>query len=145
MFFKDPSEATLGAIFNSVNALDLTHVARIPFYQKVLLRNGHDATQQELQVQLDFAGTRMKVKVPTTLFADEVGDLQCLTLVRKFGPAVMQIYNALLLEKKVIFLGTGCPADEVCTYVLSAVSTWLLSVCYLVMYSPPVRSSLPTS
>lgn len=123
MFFKDPSDSMVAAIFNSVNALDLTHIARIPYFQKVLLRNGHDTTQQEMQVQLDFVGQRMKVKVPTTLFPDEVGDLQCLTLVKKFGPAIMQIYNAILLEKKVLFLGYGCSADDTCTYVLSAIST----------------------
>lgn len=31
----------------------------------------------------------------------------------------MTIYNALLAEKRILFLGFGCSAGEVCNYVLA--------------------------
>ena len=36
-----------------------------------------------------------------------------ITLVQKFGPQVMMIFNAILSEKRVLILGFGCSAGEV--------------------------------
>lgn len=40
-----------------------------------------------------------------------------ITLVQKFGASVMMIYNAILAEKRVLFLGFGCSAGEVCLII----------------------------
>lgn len=45
-----------------------------------------------------------------------------ITLIKKFGNQVMIIYNALLAQKRIIFLGFDCSAGEVCEYTLAACS-----------------------
>lgn len=41
-------------------------------------------------------------------------------LVKKFGAQTITIFNALLAEKRILFLGFDCAAGEVCEYVLAA-------------------------
>jgi len=105
-------------------------VSKLSYFQKQFLRGTNDPTQQEVPAQVEYTGTKFKLKIPLHTLPDEIGDFQCLTLVRKFGQQIMTIYNGLLSGKRIIFLGFNISSDEVCTYVLSAVSL----VC------PPLRN-----
>lgn len=53
-------------------------------------------------------------------------------MLQKFGRQIMTIFNAILTEKRVLFLGFNCGAGEVCNYALA-------SVC---MLCPPLRGCI---
>lgn len=83
---------------------------------------------------------KLPIRVPLTIFPEEVGDFSLTNLVTTFGNATMAphpfhphldtsgphthplilLLNALLTEKRVIFLGHGLPSGQVANYVLAA-------------------------
>lgn len=65
--------------------------------------------------------SKMTIRIPQTTFSDEVGNGNVLSLVQKFGIQTMTIYNAILSEKRIFFLGFDRPAGELSSYVLSAI------------------------
>ena len=76
------------------------------------------------------------LSIPLTLslnlHEDTVLEASLSSLLNTFGAETMKIYNAILGEKRVIFLGYQQPASRVCTLSVSA--------CLLV--SPPVLGVL---
>jgi len=72
------------------------------------------------------------MRIPLCMESDEVLEASLTTLVNRFQEATMDIYTALLAEKRVIFLGYQQPAAICCDCVLSA--------CLLV--SPPVVGTI---
>lgn len=67
------------------------------------------------------SASKMTIRIPQTTFSDEVGNANVLSLVQKFGVQTMTIYNAILSEKRIFFLGFDRPAGELSSYVLSAI------------------------
>lgn len=65
--------------------------------------------------------SKMTIRIPLTTFPDEVGNASVLTLVNKFGHQTMTIYNAILSEKRIFFLGFDRPAGDLSTFVLAAI------------------------
>ena len=74
----------------------------------------------------------LPMRIPLCMESDEVLEASLTTLVNRFQEATMDIYTALLAEKRVIFLGYQQPAAICCDCVLSA--------CLLV--SPPVVGTI---
>lgn len=133
-FFVTPTEEVLVQLYNSLNQMDLSGMPRYTDHEKQIIRSSNDKSKQEYTAHISFDKTNMKIRIPTTLFPDEVGDVTCwiyfsnyyqhslITLVRKFGNQVMLIYNALITQKRILFLGFDCSAGEVCEYTLAACS-----------------------
>ncbi len=74
----------------------------------------------------------LPMRIPLCMEADEVLEASLTTLVNRFQEGIMDIYTAILAEKRVIFLGYQQPAALCCDCVLSA--------CLLV--SPPLVGTL---
>lgn len=56
---------------------------------------------------------QLPVKVPLTLHDDDVGEPSLTRLIKRFKENTMTIFNAILSEKRVLFLGYNHPAGEV--------------------------------
>ncbi|KAL1918084.1 uncharacterized protein VTP21DRAFT_3350 [Calcarisporiella thermophila] len=89
-----------------------------------------------------YDGIRLPIRVPLTLNPEEVGDFSLIKLISTFSPAnltpstgvhhphldingpfthpIIVLINALLTQKRVVFLGHGRPSGEVANYVLAA-------------------------
>eukprot|EP00026_Physarum_polycephalum_P003239 Phypoly_transcript_03249.p1 GENE.Phypoly_transcript_03249~~Phypoly_transcript_03249.p1 ORF type:complete len:784 (+),score=142.64 Phypoly_transcript_03249:155-2506(+) len=119
-YYAHPSEEVLADLFQSLNEMDTEKMPTINYNKKLILRATTDRSKHTFTTSIQYMGTRMNVQLPLAGFPDEVGDYSVISLVQKFGPAVMMIYNAILSEKRVLFLGFSCSAGEVCNYVLAA-------------------------
>ncbi|KAI0078370.1 spindle pole body interacting protein [Panus rudis PR-1116 ss-1] len=94
-----------------------------------------------LPAQIFYGTHKIPIKVPMTTFPEEVGDYSLIQLVQMFsspsatisgplhphlhtsGPQthpIIILFNALVTEKRIIFLGHHRPAGQVSSYVLSA-------------------------
>lgn len=121
-YYAQPSEEVLADLYQSLNEMDTDKMPILNYNQKLILRATTDRSKHFFTTAVQYIGTKMNVQLPLAGFPDEVGDYSVISLVQKFGPAVMMIYNAILSEKRVLFLGFGCSAGEVCNYVLAASS-----------------------
>ncbi|KAJ2696446.1 hypothetical protein FB645_006198 [Coemansia sp. IMI 203386] len=94
--------------------------------------------------EIVYSGVKLPIRVPMTVYPEEIGDFSLIRLLTTFGGAlpaaggraphphlessgqythaVVVLMNALLTQKRVIFLGHGKPAGEVANYVLAAVA-----------------------
>ncbi|KAI8137550.1 docking domain of Afi1 for Arf3 in vesicle trafficking-domain-containing protein [Fennellomyces sp. T-0311] len=95
------------------------------------------------ETKIEYEGIKLPIRVPLTVNDEEVGDFSLITLIRTFSPPasqpgspnphhphldspgaythpIMLLLNALLTQKRIIFLGYGHPSGEVANYVLAA-------------------------
>ncbi|KAI9251940.1 docking domain of Afi1 for Arf3 in vesicle trafficking-domain-containing protein [Phascolomyces articulosus] len=95
------------------------------------------------ETKIEYEGIKLPIRVPLTVNDEEVGDFSLINLIRTFSPPVPQpgspnphhphldssgpythpimlLLNALLTQKRIIFLGYGHPSGEVANYVLAA-------------------------
>ncbi|RUP42959.1 hypothetical protein BC936DRAFT_137837 [Jimgerdemannia flammicorona] len=108
--------------------------------REVLHFSGKDRHFFETKVVYD--GIKLPIRVPLTLNPEEVGDFSMIKLISTFTPTtstafqhphhphldssgplthpVMLLLNALLTQKRIVFLGYGHPSGEVANYVLAA-------------------------
>ncbi|KAJ2960119.1 hypothetical protein NQZ79_g4476 [Umbelopsis isabellina] len=118
--------------------IDLTSGQR----REMLPTIGKDRHFYETKVVYD--GIKLPIRVPLTLNAEEVGDFSLIKLLTTFSPSVVApsthpyhphldtngstthpiiiLLNALITQKRIIFLGHGHPSGEVANYVLAACS-----------------------
>jgi hypothetical protein len=62
----------------------------------------------------------LPIQFPMHFQADELAEASLLLLVKTFKDNIMTLYNALLQEKKVMFLGHNLPSWTICRYVISS-------------------------
>ncbi|KAG1516564.1 hypothetical protein G6F47_007939 [Rhizopus delemar] len=95
------------------------------------------------ETKIKYEGIPLPIKIPLTVNPEEVGDFSVIKLINTFTPNVnhpgspnphhphldstgpythpiMLLLNALLTQKRIIFLGHGHPSGEVANYVLAA-------------------------
>ncbi|KAI8640915.1 docking domain of Afi1 for Arf3 in vesicle trafficking-domain-containing protein [Parasitella parasitica] len=95
------------------------------------------------ETKIEYDGIKLPIKIPLTVNAEEVGDFSVIKLVNTFTPnpshpgspnphhphldssgpythPIMLLLNALLTQKRIVFLGYGHPSGEVANYVLAA-------------------------
>ncbi|KAI8376380.1 docking domain of Afi1 for Arf3 in vesicle trafficking-domain-containing protein [Radiomyces spectabilis] len=96
------------------------------------------------ETKIEYEGIKLPIRVPLTMNAEEVGDFSLIKLITAFsrststqpgspnphhphldspGPythPIMILLNALLTQKRIVFLGYGHPSGEVANYVLAA-------------------------
>ncbi|GAM21359.1 hypothetical protein SAMD00019534_045330, partial [Acytostelium subglobosum LB1] len=121
-YFSSPSLDVIVDLYNSLNGLDMSTIPYLNDVQKHILRSSPDKNKQNHSANIAYLGKQMPVYIPITFFPDEVGDYKVITLVQKFGNDIMKIFNGILSQKRILFLGYGCSAGEVCNYVLAACS-----------------------
>ncbi|CDS05066.1 hypothetical protein LRAMOSA07595 [Lichtheimia ramosa] len=95
------------------------------------------------ETKIEYEGIKLPIRVPLTVNDEEVGDFSLINLIRTFSPPpsqpgspnphhphldspgpythpIMLLLNALLTQKRIVFLGYGHPSGEVANYVLAA-------------------------
>ncbi|CAO3644707.1 unnamed protein product [Mucor hiemalis] len=95
------------------------------------------------ETKIEYEGIKLPIKIPLTVNSEEVGDFSVIKLINTFTPnpnspgspnphhphldssgpythPIMLLLNALLTQKRVVFLGYGHPSGEVANYVLAA-------------------------
>jgi len=120
-FYENSTEKVLAELYQALNAMDLSSMPAYNDYQKQILRANDDKSKLEFSTVINYV-TKMNIKIPIALLPDEVGDCKLIPLVKKFGSQVMLIYNGLLTQKRILFLGFDSSAGELCEYVLAACS-----------------------
>eukprot|EP01132_Coremiostelium_polycephalum_P009632 gene9632-11805_t len=121
-YFSSPSLDVIVELYNSLNSLDMSTLPALNDIQKHILRSSPDRNKHNHSTTITYLGNKMPVHIPITHFPDEVGDYKIISLVQKFGNDIMKIFNGILSQKRIIFLGYGCSSSEVCNYVLAACS-----------------------
>ncbi|KAH3756862.1 methionyl-tRNA synthetase [Pelomyxa schiedti] len=144
-YFTTRDMTVLTELYHSLNAIDLSAMPILPDHKRRVLRSAADETKKKfpasvtLTVAVDpTTGAKITKKqpiyIPLTTFPDEVGDPSITMLLKKFGRQVMIIYNAVLQEKRIIFLGftggnleeasalEGCTTETICLFVLATVA-----------------------
>jgi len=112
----------LKELYTALNGVDLTRMPRLNEYQRLVLRNSQkDKQKQEFEISFNFLSAPIKIKIPLTTSPDEVGEQQIIALIQKFQAGIMSIFNAVLSEKRVLFLSDGS-TEELCSYVLATVA-----------------------
>ncbi|CAG8826485.1 10445_t:CDS:10, partial [Gigaspora margarita] len=94
------------------------------------------------ETKVEYNGIKLPIRVPLTVNPEEVGDFSLIKLITTFNPPspapfnhpfhphldssgnqtqpIILLLNALLTQKRIIFLGQGHPSGDVANYVLSA-------------------------
>ncbi|KAI8885694.1 spindle pole body interacting protein [Backusella circina FSU 941] len=95
------------------------------------------------ETKIEYEGIKLPIKIPLSVNAEEVGDFSVIKLINTFTPSsnypgspnphhphldssgpythpIMILLNALLTQKRIVFLGYGHPSGEVANYVLAA-------------------------
>ncbi|KAG0246558.1 docking domain of Afi1 for Arf3 in vesicle trafficking-domain-containing protein [Mortierella sp. GBAus27b] len=97
---------------------------------------------QVYETKVVYDNIKIPIKVPLSINPEEVGEFSLIKLITTFSPAspspnqhpyhahldsngpnthpIMLLMNALLTEKRIIFLGNGHPAGDVANFVLAA-------------------------
>ncbi|KAI2083957.1 hypothetical protein LOZ36_005248 [Ophidiomyces ophidiicola] len=183
-YFKSPFPETLAALYDSLNAMDLSLMPRLSYLERHILQatdvkdmfiekfermvkqrladeltihklQGGDQDSflpkkyplprdtHEFESKIIYNDIAIPVKVPTALSPETVGDFSLIKLIQTFsgphatspqalplhphlttsGPfthPIIVLVNALLTQKRVIFLGHNRPSGEVAEAVLAA-------------------------
>lgn len=92
------------------------------------------------ETTVTYEKVKIPIRVPLTIFPEEVGDFSLINLINTFSSApvvphpfhphldtsgpqthpIVLLLNALITEKRIIFLGHGLPSGQVANYVLAA-------------------------
>ncbi|KAK2785533.1 hypothetical protein FQN52_008384 [Onygenales sp. PD_12] len=184
-YFKSPFPETLAALYNSLNAMDLSLLPRFTFLERHILqatdakdmfiekfeqmikqrqvdekaiRNSEESgttksshtpkyttprDTHEFESKIIYNDIAIPVKVPSAIWPETVGDFSLVKLIQTFaGPhsssphpfalhphltsngaythPIIVLVNAMLTQKRVIFLGHNRPSGEVAEAVLAA-------------------------
>eukprot|EP01116_Phalansterium_solitarium_P013600 TRINITY_DN30995_c0_g1_i1.p1 TRINITY_DN30995_c0_g1~~TRINITY_DN30995_c0_g1_i1.p1 ORF type:complete len:626 (-),score=206.35 TRINITY_DN30995_c0_g1_i1:7-1842(-) len=113
-------EEVAAELYTALNMADLRAMPVYSAAEKALLRSSR-RKMEHFPAQVYFSGNKMNFRLPLTLYPDEIPETSVINLIRKFNSQIMLIYHALITERRVLFLGFECSANEVCEYVLAAV------------------------
>jgi hypothetical protein len=128
-YIKEQRIEVLQELFAMINAIDITHITSITPNERLLLRNSSQTKSVSLSVTLPEG--KKAIEAPLCFGTDEIGgETSIKMLYGKFGRQIIHIYNAILLEKRVLFVGYNFASRDVCRCVLSS----------LLMCSPPLKN-----
>eukprot|EP00742_Colponemidia_sp_Colp-10_P003963 GILJ01004226.1.p1 GENE.GILJ01004226.1~~GILJ01004226.1.p1 ORF type:complete len:811 (+),score=125.65 GILJ01004226.1:46-2433(+) len=142
---KDPSAVTdatadrfavVKQLYETLNRMSFANFPLLTSVEKriakrttpgLLPREGNEKAEFVTNVSWDRA--QVPIRIPLALDPDELVEGSLVMLVSKFKEAAMILYNAILEEKRVLFIGHTLPAGQVCQMVLSSP----------LLVSPPLR------
>jgi hypothetical protein len=130
-------ETVIRDLFIAINSVDLSATASLSEAQKRVWRYSIvDKDIVKYQTKVLFRGKSFVLIIPLAIDEDEIGDERAsvIKLISKFKQETMIIFNAILEERRVLFVGHNQSASDVCFHVLSA--------CLLVC--PPLTGILKT-
>eukprot|EP00002_Diphylleia_rotans_P040157 TRINITY_DN9470_c0_g1_i2.p1 TRINITY_DN9470_c0_g1~~TRINITY_DN9470_c0_g1_i2.p1 ORF type:complete len:654 (+),score=125.98 TRINITY_DN9470_c0_g1_i2:48-2009(+) len=131
LYFQNPSEDIISDLFYAVNMIDFDELQKLTQSQKRFIKGLWlpSPKPDHQTLHLEFNGKPYKLRAPLCYYADEVGDVSVIRLIRRFPTEFMHIINCILMEKRILFVGTQTSVQEICNSVLSC----------LVMVSPPLK------
>lgn len=130
-------ESIVADLYSIINSVDLSATSSLSDTQKRVWRYSIvDKDIVKYQTKVLFRGKSFNLAIPLAIDEDEIGDERAsvIKLISKFKQETMLIYNAILEERRVLFVGHNQSAADVCFHVLSA--------CLLVC--PPLTGVLKT-
>lgn len=74
-FFENPSQEVLSELYSSINSINMNEIPSYPDHYKLILRNSNDRSKQEYSFMASYL-TKINVRIPLTLFPDEIGDVR---------------------------------------------------------------------
>ncbi|OMJ28421.1 Protein mesA [Smittium culicis] len=104
--------------------------------------SSHGNDYRFFPTKIIFQDVNLSVRIPLTMYSEEIGDTSLAKLITKFGGPLNNVIrtghphldignglvhpisiliNAVLTQKRIIFLGFNLPADEVASYVVAAI------------------------
>ncbi|CAB4409813.1 unnamed protein product [Rhizophagus irregularis] len=111
-------------------------------YQDLMPNLSKNKDRHFYETKVVYSGIKLPIRVPLTVNPEEVGDFSLIKLITTFSPSsphpfnhafhphldssgnqtqpIILLLNALLTQKRIIFLGHGHPSGDVANYVLSA-------------------------
>uniref|UniRef100_V5EJP1 UDENN domain-containing protein n=1 Tax=Kalmanozyma brasiliensis (strain GHG001) TaxID=1365824 RepID=V5EJP1_KALBG len=148
-YFKEPGPDCLARLYDAINRLDLSAAPSFSRAEKLVLRGSdrRDLFEERprdthfFDTVLTYRNVPLPIRVPLTTFPEEVGEYSLIRLIQTFsgpqstptgpthphlhtnGPSthpIIVLFNALVTQKRVIFLGYGQPANLVASFVLAA-------------------------
>ena len=141
-YIHDPTTKTLADIFGLINScMEMERVPRLNMYEKMLLYRTENEEEKYYTFQLQWPvssgdlAVHIPLRFPMYLQRGMIDWSNALLVpfLSLFGERSMIIFNAILLEKRVIFVGNpAISAARVCQMVLAACS----------MLSPPFPTLL---
>jgi hypothetical protein len=75
-FYQNPTESVIAELYESLNGISLTDIPTYSDNQKLIWRAKNDKAHQEYVVPIQYSAARINVKIPLTLFPDEVGEVR---------------------------------------------------------------------
>ena len=125
-------ESIVIGLYDALNAIDLGDMPAVSDLDRRLMHRGVVARtmgryspketpdRQTFVTKLTLFGTIMPVEVPLHCTSDEVGDASLKQLIDLFGDSTMQIWNSVVAEERILFMGYNVPTSNVCNLVLAA-------------------------
>ena len=133
-YFEAPSIDILKDLYFAINASDFGTMEPLYGHKRLILRHSQAVSihkSRTVPVKLG-TGAIFNIHVPLSTFPNETIDFKVSDVLAKFGSQIMIIFNAIMMEKRVIFLGFNCSMEELCKIVLAAAC----------MVSPPLPDIL---
>ncbi|KAL0479045.1 hypothetical protein AKO1_007912 [Acrasis kona] len=131
-------ETIIQDLYRVINELDLSTLASSlsPTQKKVWRYSIVDKDIVNHPVKLLFRGKSFNLLIPLAIDEDEIGDERAsvIKFISKFKSHTMTVYNAILEERRVLFVGHNQSASDVCFIVLSAI----------MLVAPPITNLLRT-
>jgi len=133
-YFETPSISILKDLYFAINSADFGIMEPLYGYKRLIYRHSAAVAKQKTRTVPVKVGTDrfFNIHVPLSTFPNETVDFKMTDLIAKFGSQIMIIFNAILMEKRVIFLGFNVAMEELCKIVLAAAC----------MVSPPLQDIL---
>ncbi|KAG4302517.1 hypothetical protein PCK1_001244 [Pneumocystis canis] len=133
-----PEKATLEHVFNCVNSMNLEMMPKLNIWEHskdLANRNCH-----EYETSIIYLGVHIPIKIPLDTLPEVVGDFSLINLFQAFPRLltksfplhahlttigshthpIIVLMNAMLTQKRIVFLGHGQSAGDVAKYVLAA-------------------------
>jgi hypothetical protein len=132
---KKNAQEVVKDLYTILLALDLTEICDLTDLQRRVWRYSiGDGEILKYKTSVMFRQRKFNVSIPLALEEDEIGDerVSLTKLVQKFKNQTMSLFNAILEQKRVLFIGHGISVGELCCYVLAT----CLMVC------PPLKGIL---
>ncbi|KAJ6229744.1 arf3-interacting protein [Anaeramoeba flamelloides] len=125
---KDSYEEIVADLYKLLNSFEIGEQIQLIEQQKQINRT---LTQlpQVYTTELAVDNIQIPIRIPLNMLEDEMLNLSLISLVNDFQESIMVLFNAILMNKRIIFVGYELSAGFVCETVLSSI----LMVC------PPLR------
>ncbi|KAJ6228342.1 arf3-interacting protein [Anaeramoeba flamelloides] len=125
---KDNIEPVVADLYKLLNSFQIGEQIQL-IEQKKQINRTLTQLPQVYSTELKVDQKEIPIKIPLNMLEDEFDNLSLISLINDFKEGVMILFNALLMNKRVIFNGYELSAGKLCETVLTS----LLTVC------PPLR------